>query len=112
MSKCEISTEILTELFDHHSVLLDFNNKNFKTRQSINNSILNHPRFPEVVLAAVVDTHLNHASDQNPAIDIAAGKCEVGAFLSLLREINEIEYDTELNGPSAERTQLKAEKNS
>ena len=63
-----------------------------------------------MVLAAVVDTHLNHASDQNPAIDIAAGKREVGAFLSLLREINEIEYDTELNGPTAERTQLKAEK--
>ena len=72
VSKCEISNEILTELFDHHSVHLGFNNKNFKTRQSINNTILNHPRFPEVVLAAVVDTHLNHASDQNLAIDMFA----------------------------------------
>ena len=63
-----------------------------------------------MVLAAVVATHLNHASDQNPAIDIAAGKREVGAFLSLLHEINEIEYDTELNGPTAEKTRLKAEK--
>ena len=110
MSKCEISVEIATELFDHHSVSLSFNNKIFKPRLSINNAILKHPRFLDVALAAVVDTHLNRASDQNPAIDIAAGKGEVGAFLSLLHEINEIEYDTELNGPSAERTQLKAEK--
>ena len=66
VSKCEISVEISTELFDRHSVSLSFNNKIFKPRLSINNVILNHPRFSDVALAAAADTYLNHASGNNP----------------------------------------------
>ena len=103
VSKCEISVEIATELFDHHSVSLSFNNKNFKPRLSINNVILKHPRFLDVALAAAADTYLSHASDNNPHINIAAGRLEVGAFLLLLREINDLEYDIELNGSTPEK---------
>ena len=99
VSKCEISVEIATELFDHHSVSLSFNNKIFKPRLSINNVILKHPRFHDVALAAAADTYLNHASDNNPQINIAAGRLEVGAFLLLLREINDLEYDIEGENP-------------
>ena len=103
VSKCEISVEISTELFDHHSVSLSFNNKIFKPRLSINNVILNHPRFSDVALAAAADTYLNHASGNNLQIDVAAGRLEVGAFLLLLREINDLEYDIELNGSTPEK---------
>ena len=106
LSKCEISVEISTELFDHHSVSLFFSNKNFKPKQSINNVILNHPRFSDVVLAAAADTFLNHASDNNPRVDTAAGRREVGAFLLLLREINDLEYEIELNGSYPEKLLL------
>ena len=103
VSKCEISVEISTELFDHHSVSLSFNNKIFKPRLSINNVILNHPRFSDVTLASAADTYLNHASSNNPQIDVATGRLEVGAFLLLLREINDLEYDIELNGSTPEK---------
>ena len=48
--------------------------------------------------AAAADTYLNHASQNNPNIDVQTGKIEVGNFLQLLRDINDIEYDIELNG--------------
>ena len=95
--------EISTELFDHHLVSLSFNNKIFKPRLSINNVILNHPRFSDVTLASAADTYLNHASSNNPQIDVATGRLEVGAFLLLLREINDLEYDIELNGSTPEK---------
>ena len=63
VSKCEISPEISTELFDHHFVSLLFNSKKYNTNQSINNTILNHSRASEVILAATVDCYLNHAAD-------------------------------------------------
>ena len=98
ISKCEISVEIPTELFDHHNVSLLFNNKNFKVRQSISNTILTHPRFMDICTAAAADTYLSHASQNNPNIDVQTGKIEVGNFLQLIRDINDIEYDIELNG--------------
>ena len=104
VSKCEISVEISTELFVHHSVSLSFNNKIFKPRLSINNVILNHPRFSDVTLGTAAVTYLNHASGNNLQIDVAAGRLEVGAFLLLLREINDLEYDIELNAPLRRRS--------
>ena len=49
VSTCEITTEISTELFDHHCINLSFKNKPIRTRQTINNSILSHPRFMDVL---------------------------------------------------------------
>ena len=98
VSNCDISAEIPTELFDHHRITLNFNTKNFKPKQNINNSILSHPRFPDVLHAAAADTYLSHASALNPGIDLDTGKREVGSFLLLLREINDLEYDIILNG--------------
>ena len=118
LSKCEISTEIQTELFDHHRVTMCFGSKNFKLRQSINPAILSHPRFPEVLLAATVDTYLNHADPlNNPHVDLIQGTAEVGSFLETLRVINNVEHDIALNGTSpqyeldlAEQKQVLAKK--
>ena len=99
LSNCEIAPEISTELFDHHRVLLSFCNNQIKLRQSINHTILTHPRFPEVLSAAVADTYINHADpENNPLFDLNRGRLEVGSFLTLLREINDLEHDIALNG--------------
>ena len=97
VSNCNISAEIPTELFDHHRISLNFNTKVFKPKQNINNSILSHPRFLDILHASATDTYLTHASALNPGIDLETGKREVGAFLLLLREINDLEYDIALN---------------
>ena len=39
-------------------------------------------------------------NDDNPGVDLDTGRREVGSFLTLLREINDIEYDITLNGPT------------
>ena len=91
VSKCEISTEIHTELFDHHCIQLHFNCKNFNPRQSINNTILSHPRFMDLLHSSAVDSFLAHASPNNPELDLETGRREVGSFLTLLREINDLE---------------------
>ena len=54
----------------------------------------------DVLQAAAADNYLAHASDDNPGVDLDTGRREVGSFLTLLREINDIEYDITLNGPT------------
>ena len=108
VSKCEISPEISTELFDHHYVSLFFNIKKFNTRQSINNTIINHPRFMEVILAATVDCYLNHSA-AHP--NLAQAKEEVGLFLSVLHDINNLEYSICLHGTNPQDELLLAGKN-
>ena len=110
VSNCDISAEIPTELFDHHRITLNFNTKNFKPKQNINNTILSHPRFLDVLHAAAADTYLSHASALNPGIDLDTGKREVGSFLLLLREINDLEYDIILNGETDAKTISKENK--
>ena len=100
ISTCTISPEIANSLFDHHYISLKFNSKKFNTTQSINHSILSHPRFMHVVTGAAVDCYLSHASDNTPGIDIPRGKAEVGAFLTSLQDLNNLELDITLNGPT------------
>ena len=95
ISKCEISPGISTELFDHHSVMLLFNAKKYNTRQSINYSILNHPHVEYVISAATVDCYLNHAI---VTPELGQGRAEVGAYMTTLREINDLEYQICLHG--------------
>ena len=64
----------------------------------------------DVALAAAADTFLNHASDNNPHVDIVTGKREVGSFIQLLRDINDIEYDIELTGSTDLKIQEKENK--
>ena len=61
----------------------------------------------EVCIAATTDTFLNHASRNNPHIDIETGRAEVGSFLQLIRDINDIEYDIELNGSTELKLKVK-----
>ena len=99
VSSCDISTEISNSLFDHHYVTLAFLSKNFKKKQSINPSVLIHPRVNEVIACAAVDIHLQHADqDDNRDMDLAQGKLEVGICLDLLRQINEIELSISVDG--------------
>ena len=46
ISSYSISPEIANSLFDHYYVTLKFNSKKFNPTQTINHTILNHPRFP------------------------------------------------------------------
>ena len=52
----------------------------------------------DICTAAAADTYLNYASQNNPNIDVQTGKIEVGNFLQLIRDINDIDYDIVLNG--------------
>ena len=54
----------------------------------------------DVLQATAADTYLAHASVDNPGVDLDTCRREVGSFLTLLREINDIEYDITLNGPT------------
>ena len=99
VSSCCISTEIANSLFDHHYISLSFLTKKFVKKQSINPSVLIHPRVNEVIACAVVDSHLLHADqDANRGTDLAQGKLEVGICLDLLRQINEIELSISVDG--------------
>jgi len=96
LSSCNIKTAMATELFDHKAVDLHFNKAKFSPIRSINQSILSHPRLSETVYAATVDCYLNHAAP-DPNLDLEQRKLELGNFISILRQINDLEFDNELN---------------
>ena len=99
VSNCDISNEISNSLFDHHYVTLSFLSKKFQKKQSINPSVLIHPRVNEVIACAVVDIYLHHSNqDANRDMDLAQGKLEVGLCLDLLRQINKIELSIAVEG--------------
>ena len=59
----------------------------------------------DVATAAAVETHLHHADPAaNPGIDLLQSQLEIGNFLRTLREINKIEQDIIINGPSDLKT--------
>ena len=52
-----------------------------------------------------METHLHHADPAaNPGIDLLQSQLEIGNFLRTLREINKIEQDIIINGPSDLKT--------
>jgi len=96
ISSCKINPSISTVLFDHKSVFLTLNKPNLKPDISINQSILSHPRLPDVILGAVADCYLQHAVP-DPAYNLDRGKLEVGTFLNNIRELNDAELSLALN---------------
>ena len=99
VSSCDISTEISISLFDHHYVTLSFLSKKFQKKQSINPSVLIHPRVNEVIACAAGDIYLHHSNQAaNRDMDLAQGKLEVGLCLDLLPQINEIELSIMVKG--------------
>ena len=99
VSNCDISNEISNSLFDHHYVTLSFLSKKFQKKQSINPSVLIHPRVNEVIACAAGDIYLHHSNQAaNRDMDLAQGKLEVGLCLVLLRQINEIELSIAVEG--------------
>jgi exonuclease III len=110
LDSCSISPAPNTELFDHKSVYLKFNKEKIRPLKSINISILTHPRLKQTVLAATIDCYLSHAAP-TPGVDLEQGTREVGQLYSLLRDINDIEFDIALNGNSLVKEGLLREKN-
>jgi len=96
LSTCSINLALSTELFDHKAVLLEFNKVAFKPNRSINLTTLNHPRLEETILASTIDCYLNHCTP-NQRADLAEGAAEVGRLYAILREINDIEFDSVLS---------------
>jgi len=94
---CKINPSLTTELFDHKAVKLYINKIESVPKKFIDNTVLNHPRLQFVIQAAVIDCYLNHAVPA-PGLDIERGLQEVGLFFGLLRDINDIELELELNG--------------
>jgi exonuclease III len=96
---CSIKPGLLTKLFDHKSVMLSFfrENKNI-VRHRINPSVLAHPRFEAVLACAVAETHLQHADPDQDGLDRPAGLRHIGEIVNKIREINELELESELNG--------------
>jgi hypothetical protein len=88
---------LLPNYFDHKSVKLFFNKPDFKPIQSINISILSNPRLPDVIRAAVVDCHLQHTLE-HPDYNRGQGLLEVGEYLRIIRDLNDLDFDIALNG--------------
>ena len=98
LSTCDIKLALCTELFDHKSVTLHLNKPDFKPNRSINLATLTHPRIRETIMAATVDCYITHA-DPTRHPGLGEGAAEIGHFYSLLRDINDLDFEIELSGP-------------
>ena len=54
-----------------------------------------------MITGAVLDTYLHHAQPHQPGLDVRLGENQVGHFTTLLREVNDLEYESALNGANA-----------
>jgi len=96
LSSCEINLALATELFDHKSVRLDLNKIEFVPNRSINLTTLTHPRLKETILAAAADCYLAHCAPEQ-LVDLEACRAQTGRYFSILRDINDLEFNIELN---------------
>jgi exonuclease III len=114
LAKCCISPSLSNSLFDHKHVTLDFRSEKIVTKMYINRTIINHPRTGDVVAAAVADTYLAHARDDQPRLQHALPqryvfraeegtplqnqKVIVGNLLRTINEYNDLCMELEVSG--------------
>jgi hypothetical protein len=64
----------------------------------IDSSIFNHPRFDAIVTCTTVETYLQHADLARQDLDLDAALRDVGAVISTIREINDLEFEIMFTG--------------
>jgi len=100
VEKCEISPGLLSNLFDHKLVKLNFEKPTFSRKKMvINNDVLDHEIFESTVLGVVTDTYLQHIDRAaNRDFDIDHLLTQTGRFMQTCREYNDKKADIYLNG--------------
>jgi hypothetical protein len=114
LAKCCISPSLCNSLFDHKHVTLDFRSEKVVTKMYINRTIINHPRTGDVVAAAVADTYLAHAREEQPLLQrglpqrfvfraeegtpMQSQKVIVGNLLRAINEYNDLCMELEISG--------------
>ena len=92
VSSCNISTELLTELFDHNCVKLCLNKTNIRTNVNVNNLTLLNPLSEYIIAGAVFDTYAAHLNPNFQGVNSVELELKVGQLLSTIKEINDIDY--------------------
>jgi exonuclease III len=98
---CHISDSLHSSLFDHKSIHLTFGDAEVGGSNVIFNSTINHSRFMDIVITSVTDSYLNHA-DPN-TVNLENHKICLGNALRILKNINDLENEIELEGENADR---------
>ncbi len=98
VSSCKIVDGLLTELFDHKSVIVSFGNKALNNKINISPVTLKHDMIDMVIYGSVLDTYRAHLCPINHSDDAVTLAEQLGRFFRLLREINDLEKSEYDNG--------------
>jgi exonuclease III len=102
VSDCNIAESLSCSLFDHKSVTLRLGNATVGGSNVIFNSTINHSRFMDIVTTSITDTYLNHAAPDT--VNLAVHQRMLGTAFQLIRDLNNLEQEIEMEGISEQRT--------
>ena len=91
LQNCTINANKHIDLFDHKSVSITLYGSKPNIIKNINRTIITHPRFEDVVWAAVADTYLAHAEADPAQIVLQEEKDLLGRLHLKLRSVNALE---------------------